>query len=286
MHRARLFNAVDFAMSRAAAAARDKRSGQRSLFDMMESAPGASAGEELPDCPPWHASELLAGERELLGIYLSGHPLTQYAGLLKRYQLTTVQGIRELQDRAITRLGGIVTLAVKRFTRKKEPMAVFRLEDLDGSLEVVVFPEAYQNFGMQVRDDSPVMVCGEVSKAEEPARMFAQEIYPLADAPKHFAVRVGVHMPVAHLENGKLDRVKAILTAHPGLTPVVICLQFPTGEKVFVETEKRFKVLADETLIRALEQELGEKGVYVAVNSSPCLKPRAQRKTWARDDSE
>jgi DNA polymerase-3 subunit alpha len=287
VHRARLFKAVDFAMSRAAAAARDKRSGQRNLFELMSSStPGMAPTEELPDCPPWPASEMLAGERELLGIYLSGHPLTQFASLLKRYQLTTVQGIAQLQDKAVTRLGGIVSMSVKRFTKKKEPMAVFRLEDLDGSLEVVVFPEAYQNYGMYVQDDRPIMVCGEVSKSEEPARMFAQELYPLADAPKHFAVRVGVHVPVSHLDNGKLERVRAILEAHPGVTPVVICLQFPAGEKVFLNTENKYRVLADEDLIRKLEQELGEKGIYVAVNTNPCLKPKTQRKNWSKDNSE
>ena len=146
-NRARLFNAIDIAMARAASAQRDRKSGQSSLFDMMPEARASETKDDFNDCPPWRQSELLAGERELLGLYMSGHPLTQYASLLQRYQLTSVSKLETLQERTLTRLGGIVTKLVKRVTKNKENMASFNLEDLDGDVEVVVFPNAYTRFG-------------------------------------------------------------------------------------------------------------------------------------------
>ncbi|MDD4869507.1 MAG: DNA polymerase III subunit alpha, partial [Kiritimatiellae bacterium] len=129
-NRAKLFGAIDFAMSRAAQASRDKRSGQGNLFDLLDHSQEVTTGENLPDCVPWHESELLAAEKELLGIYLSGHPLTKYATLLQRYQLTTVQKLKELADRTPTRLGGIISQIDKKISKKKEPWAIIQLEDL------------------------------------------------------------------------------------------------------------------------------------------------------------
>jgi len=282
MHRARLFNGIDFAMARAADAQRDRETGQGSLFDLMQDDRDTETLDSLPDCLPWHESELLAGERELLGVYMSGHPLTQYAPLLERYQLTTVEGLAELEDRTMTRLGGIVSSVTKRVTKaKKEMMAVLQIEDLDGAMEALVFPDCYQKYGVHVQEDAAVLICGEVSRKEDRPKLIAHELYPLADAPKVFAKRVGVHVPTA-APDGKLETVREILRMHPGEVPVVICLQFPSGEKVFLEADAAFRVLPDEELLQKLKHELGEKSVYVAVDPSPCKhgRPTNRRQRW------
>ena len=270
LHRARLFNAVDFALARASATLRDKRSGQGSLFDMLDD-PQGTPEDELPDCQPWHESELLAAERELLGIYMSGHPLTQYATLLQRYQMATVEQLASLGDGTATRLGGIISKVAKRVTKRKENMAVLQLEDLDGCAEVLVFPEAFQAYGMHIAEETAVLVCGEVSRRDDQPKLVAQEIYPLADAPRFFAKALSVHVPAATLDDEKLAHIRDMIRTHPGETPVLICLQFPSGERVFLDTDSTFKVLPDEALIHELEQEIGESSVYVKVVPSPCL---------------
>jgi DNA polymerase-3 subunit alpha len=170
---------------------------------------------------------------------------------------------------------------VKRVTKlKKENMAILTLEDLDGSLEVLVFPEAYQRYGSVIQQDGAIMVCGEVSRRDEEAKLVAQEIYPLAEAPRHFTQRVSLHVPVATLNDEKLGKVKDILRMHPGVVPVVICMQFPSGEKVFVRTDKSFRVFPNQDLVQELEQELGERGLYVAVTPEACLKPKPKRRQW------
>ena len=288
MHRARLFGGIDFAMARAADAQHDRETGQGSLFDLMAEDQQSATMGSLPDCLPWHESELLAGERELLGIYMSGHPLTQYAPLLERYQLTTVHGFEELEDKTLTRLGGIISSVTKRVTKaKKEMMAVLRVEDLDGAMEVLVFPECYQKYGVHTQEDTAVLICGEVSTKDDRHKLIAYELYPLADAPKVFAKRVGVHVPTAAPE-GKLEAVREILRMHPGEVPVVICLQFPKGEKVFLETDTSFRVLPDEELLQELRHELGEKSVYVAVETSPCKhgRPESRRRRWKGNGNE
>jgi DNA polymerase-3 subunit alpha len=278
VHRARRFNGVDFSMNRAAAALRDKASGQGSLFDMMGGgAPQTLSDDQIPEVEPWHESELLIGERELLGVYMSGHPLSQYEGVLKRYQLTNVEGLPGLEDGSQTRLGGLIAGLTQRFTKKKDPMAVFRLEDLDGSVEVVVYPEAYRDNREVLAPDRAVMVCGEVKKEDSAVKILANEIYPLEEVPRLFVDHMGIHVTSSQAEQGILEKIRDRLALHPGRTPVKICLQFPGGEKVFLDTDGSYKVTCDETLIQEVERLVGEEHVYVAVNQAACRKPRKPR---------
>jgi DNA polymerase III subunit alpha len=169
----------------------------------------------------------------------------------------------------------------KRFTKKEQkPMAVFRLELLDGSIEVIVFPSSFEEYGVYLQDEMPVMVCGELSKDQDQLKIKAAEIYPLKDAHKYFTDRVSIHIPASELEDSKLWTLKELLGRHPGDTPVTICLQFPTGEKVFVNTHTAFKVAATADLVRDVEHELGEDSVYLQVNQKPCRKSNSGRKPW------
>ncbi len=283
-HRARLFNGVDFAMSRAASSSRDKQDGQGSLFELLDEGDTSLGEGDIPDCEAWPESQQLAAEKELLGLYMSGHPLAQYACLLKRYQLSDVQNLANLEEGSSTRLGGIVSTVTTKVTRKKERMAFLRLEDLDGSVEVLVFPDVYNEYSASLRPESAVLVCGDISKKEEEVKLVAREIYPLAQAPKYFATKLGVHLFAAGLDVAKIERVRDIMRLHPGDVPAVICLQFPSCEKVFLDTDRSYRVNPAEKLVQELEHELGEGNVYVGVNPKPCRRERAPRRRFARSN--
>ena len=145
-------------------------------------------------------------------------------------------------------------------------MASIQIEDLEGSMEVMVFAEAYTKYGMLLEDDAAILICGETGIRNNIPQLTANEIYPLADAPKHFAQQVRIHIPITYVEQGKLETIKNIIRIHPGTTPLIICLIFPAGEKAFIETGAGFAVCADESMIHEIEHELGEKSVYVTVN--------------------
>ena len=275
MHRARLFNGIDYAMNRAAGILRDKRSGQGSLFGDAGGEPTGSPAE-LPDCEPWHQGELLANEKELLGFYMSGHPLSEYASLLERYQLTDVAGLAQLADGTPTRIGGLASKIAQKITKKKEAMAVLELETLDGSVEVVVYPESYRQYQALLQPEAAILICGEVRQEERP-KLIAAEIYRLDDAPRYFAMRLSVRMAVANMEDRGLNQIKELLLLHPGNTPVIMCLEFASGPQVFVEVGRALAVAPAEDLIRQLEHVAGEGAVYVSVNPKPCLRGRNGR---------
>jgi DNA polymerase-3 subunit alpha len=273
--RSRLFAGIEFAMNRAQAQQRDLKAGQGSLFDALGLDSNPATAEDLPPAEPWPESVELSAEKELLGFYISGHPLTALEWTLKKYGLADMKALQEMEPQTMTRIGGLVAQFQKRFTKKDQrPMGVFRLEHLDGAMEVVVFPDAFQQYGVYLKDEAPVLVCGEVRKDEQQARIVAAEIYPLPDAHKFFAEKVSVHIPLAQTDETKLKDLKQILRRHPGETPVVICIEYPSGEKVFIDTDRSYKVAATEQLVRDVEAIVGEDCVYVAANPNPCLRPR------------
>jgi DNA polymerase-3 subunit alpha len=275
LSRGRLFNGIDYAMSRASSIQRDRKSGQTSLFDMLGGSSESSATDDLPSAEPWPESQMLSAEKELLGFYISGHPLTAHEWTLKRYSLADTQALKQVPSGTLTRIGGLVTQLQKKFTKKSQkPMAVFKLEHLSGIVEVVVFPDTFENFGVHLKEEAPVMVCGELVNAED-IRMKAAELYPLADVPRFFSKTFNIHIPTPRMEDHVMDHLKEILIRHRGDTQVILCLQFPAGEKVFLETHRSFKVTPCEKLIRDIEHLLGEDSVYVDVNKSPCRRPPA-----------
>jgi len=278
--RARLFHAVDLAMARAAGIVRDRKSAQTTFFDIE----GADAGgaETLPPPPePWPVSKTLSEEKKHLGVYMSGHPLAQHAKLLRRYELAPVGSVGKLPHRALTRVGGLVMQPEKKITKKKTVMAVFKLEGLDGALEVTVFPDVYEKYASRLIPDAPVLVCGEVDRESKSPKLIAREIHSLDEAPERFAERVSVHIPAVRASTARLEKLREIIAGHPGATPVTIWLVFPEGEKVLIEPDKSFRVNAGVELVRCLEEEFGERAVHIAVSSETCAEKHASRGSFS-----
>ena len=277
MHRARIFNGIDFALNRSASSRRDLQSGQGSLFDLLGGdTPARRDAVDFPDCPPWHQNEMLAAERELLGIYMSGHPLSQYEDILRKYELCSIAALEKQEDGAVTRVGGLAASVAKKVTKNKDTMAILRLEDLDGGIEVVVFPDAYQRYQSVIEQDAALLIGGRVVKKDESTCLHAVEIYPLADAPKLFSHSVSIHITSAQLD-GKLARVKEIVQLHRGSVPMSLCLLLPDGEKIIIAAEAGFYVTPIPEMIRDIEHELGENTVFVHVNTQPLKNPEPKR---------
>jgi len=273
MHRAQLFNSVSLAMSRAESARHDRKSGQASLFSLIDASSEQANSESLADCQPWHENELFSAEKELLGIYMSGHPLSQYEPLLHRYRLATAAELKDkdVNERFMTRIGGVITKSEKKVTKsKKETMAIVQLEDVNGTVEVLVFPEKYRMYGKVLNEGDVIIVCGDAFKEEDIVKLIASEVYPLDQAPALFAERLSVHLATAGMSNDILEKIAALLKTHPGPTPVGFCLQFPTGEEVFMKADNAFYVTPTETLIHDIEGLIGEDRVYVSVMKKAC----------------
>jgi len=282
IHRARLFNGIETAIGRAAEALKDKKSGQCSMFDLMGGGDDekSSSDEELPDVPPWSESEMLAAEKELIGFYISGHPLARHEWELDKFALKRMKEIQTLEPGARTRVGGMIVEVRKLYTKaKQEPMASFRIEGLEGSINAIMFPSAYAEYGHLAEEDATVMLGG-IMMAEDSGDMKFQilEIFPLEQAASLFCERVSLHLPETSANEKTIGMLKEAVTEFRGGTPLNLCIEFVDGPKVFVSAAHEYRIRPCAELEHRIEQAIGEGLVYIAAKPDPLRNPPKERK--------
>jgi DNA polymerase-3 subunit alpha len=228
----------------------------------------------------WPQHELLAAEKELLGFYVTGHPLTPYVPILEKYALATTATLASLPSRSLTRIGGLIA-AVQNGVSKKtsKPYAMVTLEDLEGSVQILCMNENFDKYRELLKPNAAILVVGEVNTGEEKPKIFPQEILPLDDAPKKYTKQVHFRLQAGQLEPERLLKVRELAEAHRGNCPLFLCLIQPGGELVFIETHESFAVLPSRQLQEAADHAFGKDTYYAKVDTS--LPERAKRQ-WER----
>jgi DNA polymerase-3 subunit alpha len=280
--RATVFSQIEHSLARAAGIVQDRQRGQSSLFGMMEE-PKAKSQETVTQLPEWPQSELLAAEKELLGFYVTGHPLTPYLPLLKQYALTTSATAAKLPDRSATRIGGMVTAVQNGISKKSnKPYSMVTMEDLEGTVQMLCMNENYDKYHDMLVPGAAVLVVGEVNNSEDRPKLFPQEIMRLEDAPGRYTKQVHLRLQTAHLDAAHLDSMKQLLAGHLGKCPLFLCMRRPAGDLIFIETHERFAVSPSRALQRSVDEMFGEETYYAKVDTTP--PERAPRK-WERKPS-
>jgi DNA polymerase-3 subunit alpha len=277
-NRATLFAQIERTLARAASIISDRTKGQSSLFGMMEDKAADVMPEAIASLPEWSQHELLAHEKELLGFYVTGHPLTPYAPILEKYCLAKSTELMSLPNRSMTRIGGLIAAAQHGVSKKSgKPYSMVTLEDLQGSVQVLVMND-YDKFRPLLEPNKAIMVIGEVSTGEDRPKIFPQEIFALEDAPKKFTKQVHFRLHTAHLQPESMSAVSQIVAAHPGKCPLMLCFRYPTGKVVFVQPNERYGVTPSRELHEAIDKQFGEETYYVKVDTSL---PEKQNR-WAK----
>jgi len=277
--RATLFAAIDRTLARAASMLQDRERGQSSLFGVLEEK-AAIQNENGATLPEWPQHELLAAEKELLGFYVTGHPLTPYVPLLQQYALTNSVGAAQLANRALTRIGGLISTVQQGISKKSnKPYAMVTLEDLEGSISMLCMNENYDKYRELLVANKAVLVVGEINNAEDKPKIFPQEIMPLEDAPRKFTKQVHLRLYTAHLTPEGLESVRGLAEKFPGRCPLFLCLIRPSGEIIFIETHEKYFVTPSGQLQQAADELFGEETYYAKVDSSV---PERQPRRWER----
>jgi len=278
-NRATLFAQIERTLARATSIISDRQKGQSSLFGVLEEKASSAMPESISALPEWPQHEMLAHEKELLGFYVTGHPLTPYAAILEKYCLANTIQLSELPNRSLTRIGGLIAAAQHGMSKKSgKPYSMVTLEDLEGSVQVLVMNENYDKFRSLLELNKAIMVIGEVNTGEDKPKIFPQEIFPLADAPRKFTKQVHLRLHTAHLKPESITAVHELVTAHQGRCPLFLCFMRPTGEVIFVEPNERFFVTPSHQLQQRANELFGEDTYYVKVDTS--LPEKQQR--WGR----
>jgi DNA polymerase-3 subunit alpha len=285
-NRATLLSQIDRALARAQSLAQDRVRGQSSLFGTLDETPKqADPARQLPELPQ---SELLGYEKELLGFYVTGHPLTPLAPLLEKYTLADTSTLPTLANRALTRIGGMVSAVQQGVSKKSnKPYALVTIEDLHGTVQLLCMNENYDRYREWFTPNRALLVVGEVNNGEDKPKIFPQEILPLEDAPRRYTKQVHLRLHTAHLTPKHLQAARDLVAAHPGRCPLFLCFMRPGGEIVFVETHENFSVLPSLELQKAADDLFGEDTYYAKVDSTlPERTPRRWERKGEPSDGE
>lgn len=245
--RAELMAKLDKSLEFAQSQNKDLVIGQGSLFEPEAFADTNSLKLKVE---AWSEHDALAFEKEVLGFYLSGHPLAQHQHELvaySQYRLDRLPpGAEDTRNAPIVRLAGMIANCKKLITKeKKEPYARFKLEDLNGEIEVVVFPKSYAaGLAKYIVPNSLVVVRGRLSGRDSTNELLAEDIMTMNEAKQRIAPFSGaIHLKVSSLglEDSAIDRIKQIIKVHPGESPVVLDVSVPGQGEYAIETDMRVK---------------------------------------------
>jgi DNA polymerase-3 subunit alpha len=245
--------------------------GQISFFDNMD-ANDTAIGNIYPEIDEYPQRVLLAMEKEMMGLYISGHPLEEYESELKeRVSMTTAELLRDTEaeegdnlelDGKKAIIGGIIVSVKQKSTKTNNLMAFVELEDLFGTVEVIVFPKIYEKCKSLLVQDDIVLVEGRISqKEEEDAKIICDSVRPLnKNAGKKLYVKINTD-----LEPDILERVKQVLAAYKGIQPVYVVngASEVKGKNRVMVADSNIWVDINDDLIDDLKQVVGDGCVAV-----------------------
>ena len=230
---------------------RAEEMGQYSLFGAANGA--AETVEFSAPSLEWDKKLKLGFEKEMLGLYVSDHPLLGIERTIEAMCSTSIPGMWEMDDKATVTIGGVVGSINTRYTRAGDPMYFFTLEDLQGSIEVVCFPRTVAEFGPLIREDAVLVVTGRVDHRGDDVKMIVQQVRePRLDAGAVLRLRV----PAVRMSRATVERLRDVLANHPGTASVFVHMTSDDGERV-LELDDRHRVEPRSALFAELRELLG-----------------------------
>src|SRR5687768_13499062 len=292
--RAKLFASIDAASEHGARTQRDKDLGQTQLFGGDDHGPGTGGVTALSGAVAWTEIEQLQHEKDALGLYWSGHPIDRYADALRDFGAKTTgdlnirkavgeddvpgvpapvaeaangsangngngNGHRSVEEISI---GGIVSGLRPLKTRKGDRMCVITLDDAQGSVEVVVFPEAFKQYGHLAEEGQMVLVKGKLERDDESARLLASEIAPIGTVTERLASSVAITLSAPQHDRETFVQLWDVLMRHKGDRRVAIELRDPDRHlRVKLDVNAQIRVRPSERLVSEVEKICGTGSV-------------------------
>jgi DNA polymerase-3 subunit alpha len=260
--RARVFATLDSALEAGASSQRDREIGQESLFGASSGAPRAEPA--LADAAEWTDRQRLEGEKEVLGFYVTGHPLSASAGLLRRFADTTAGHTEEREGRDV-RVGGLVTAMRETRTRRGALMAFATLEDLEGRFDLVIFQEPYARCASLLKSAAgtegdggprPLLVTGTLESGDPP-KVLVRDVVELERAEEKLASALRVRIRAEEATADRLTALRRLLEARPGECGVTLHVVIPEESETVVSIAAVRGVRPDPTLRRDVDALFG-----------------------------
>ena len=241
-------------------AKKDDESGQDSLIDMLmpDDVGAAGATVVIPDVEDWDKMTLLGHEREMLGLYVSDHPLLGLEHVLSQGTDCTIGQLMLDEERAhnsTLTVSGLITSVQRKITKRGDPWATITLEDLDGAIDVLLFPSAYQLASTYLVEDAILTVKGRLSRSKDQPELHGQEV-SVPDLTEGPSGPVVISLPSTRCTAPVVEQLRDVLGTHPGMTEVQLRLLTRSATTV-MRLDDRLRVTPSPALFADLKHLLG-----------------------------
>jgi len=259
--RSQLMVVCDQALNNGGSKQKERAAGQMSFFDMEEDQGFSGERQPLPDIPEWSRNQILAYEKEVLGFYLSGHPVEQYNFEISKFANCTAENLRRMSEGQGVKFVGMITDVKLTSTRRTgERMAILTLEDVHGIVESVVFPSVYQNVFSSLQSGQVVVIFGKLGFREKEPNIICDDVKRISDI--YGAIKT-VRVNVGCLDQKQLNRFKERLCQFPGDVPVYLELDTKKYKSVQILIGKDLFVQPSELLFNNIKEMVGEENFAV-----------------------
>jgi DNA polymerase-3 subunit alpha len=236
-----------------------------SFFDQSFAENGfkGDAAINLPQVKEWPEPQLLSFEKEMLGFYVSGHPLARYAKQLKRFASTSIGTLHQHQDQDEIKIVGLIAKIKQTTTRaKQEKMAILKLEDLEGVVEALVFPRAYQKVWRYIQPNTVVLVKGVLNLKEDTPKIVVNDLFPVDEI---YKLITAMNINLSGIRENIFESLKDLLVASRGNIPIYLQLDTPTKSRIQLVVGEGLYVSPSEKLIQDIENLLGEERLSLVI---------------------
>jgi DNA polymerase-3 subunit alpha len=254
--RAQLVAAVEDALDYGQRVQKERLDPQMGLFDLGEN-PVPVNVPNLPQLDEWDPKTLLAIEKESLGFYFSGHPLNRYEALLEKYTNANAVSIKDFQDGDVVRIGGLVQSIKPIKTKRGESMAFVAVEDMHGSIEVIVFSRVYASVSDLLVTDQPILVQGQLQREEQTVRILAETIIPMDKAEETWTASIHLNVDIERTDRDALRKLHDILKRYPGTSRAYLHLISPEKTDSIIELPDALKLKVSPALTREIQGLFG-----------------------------
>ncbi|MBU4149630.1 MAG: DNA polymerase III subunit alpha, partial [Candidatus Omnitrophica bacterium] len=253
LKRSQMMAILGNAMEMAGALQKEKALGQMLLFSDHKSQ------DHVPDIKEWPEGQLLNFEKDMLGFYITGHPLARHEKILREYSTASSSKLKDLDDGSKVRFGGIINKVKHTITKRSgEKMAIMMMEDLEGTVEVLAFPASYKNVSKYVRPNLAVFIDGKLNLREQRPKIIAEEITPIEDARARFTRSMTIDIVPLGMENGILENLKKVMGKYKGSMPVYLNVSTKKNGSYRILVDKELYVAPTNEMVEELEELIGQ----------------------------
>ena len=251
---------IDDALKITLRAESDAARNQIGLFGKSHDAPSLPPRDAVEE---WPQKEMLKYEKETLGFYITAHPLDKYDRELRRIGSLTTADLAAAPDGSQVRLSGVVQAVKLKNNKSGKRYATFSLEDRDGAVECIMWPEAYQKYEAVITGEDPVAAKGKLDVDDERAQIIVDELRPLGTALTDSVREVRIRAPRSRLANGEMDRLKDLLRRYTGTSVTYLHLGMDDGNEAIFLLGDRYRVSPSEAFVAEVEQLLAPNAVQL-----------------------